>query len=122
VAGGITVRLAVGEEPFTDLGSSETVRPVPGEVVFVDADGVVCARRWCWRQSAQSATGPTTTEALLVVEGHHEAAARDVERATADLDALLAANQPGSGRTSYLLTPASPRATAAPDSGGKSSL
>ena len=44
VAGTITVRFAAGDEPFTDLGSSETVHPAPGEVVFVDGEGVVSAR------------------------------------------------------------------------------
>ena len=104
VAGSITVRFAEGTEPFTDLGSSETVTPEPGEVVFVDEEGVVCARRWCWRQSAQSATGPATTEALLVVEGQHDAAGQDVEAAARDLVALLAAHQPASETSSRVLS------------------
>jgi DNA/RNA-binding domain of Phe-tRNA-synthetase-like protein len=99
VAGSITVRFARGDEPFLDLGSSESVHPEPGEVVFVDEKEVVCARRWCWRQSAQSATSSTTTEALIVVEGQHESAERDVQAASDDLVALLAAHQAGS-RTS----------------------
>jgi DNA/RNA-binding domain of Phe-tRNA-synthetase-like protein/ribosomal protein S18 acetylase RimI-like enzyme len=96
VAGSITVRFARGDEPFTDLGSTEVTRPEPGEVVFVDEEDVVCARRWCWRQSAQSATGAATTEALIVVEGQHETAGRDVRAAVGDLAALLAAHQPES--------------------------
>jgi DNA/RNA-binding domain of Phe-tRNA-synthetase-like protein/ribosomal protein S18 acetylase RimI-like enzyme len=104
VAGSITVRFASGAERFTDLGSSEAVTPEPGEVVFVDEAGAVCARRWCWRQSAASATGPATVDALYVVEGHHDAAAQDVEAASKDLRALLAAHQPGSRTTSYLLS------------------
>jgi DNA/RNA-binding domain of Phe-tRNA-synthetase-like protein len=99
VAGSITVRFARGDEPFMDLGSSEGVHPEPGEVVFVDEEEVVCARRWCWRQSAQSATSSTTTEALIVVEGQHESAEQDVQAASDDLVALLAAHQAGS-RTS----------------------
>ena len=101
VAGPITVRFARGSEPFADLGSSESAHPEPGEVVFVDADGVVCARRWCWRQSAHSATGPMTSTALIVVEGHHDTAGRDVESAVADLVELLAAYQPESQTASY---------------------
>lgn len=108
VAGSITVRFATGDERFTDLGSSERVTPDPGEVVFVDEDGVVCARRWCWRQSAQSATGPGTVEALVVIEGHHDAADRDIEAAVADLTALLAAHQPESQAESRALSPATP--------------
>ena len=95
VQGSITVRFATGEEWFTDLGTTEAVHPEPGEVVFTDADGVVCARRWCWRQSAQSATGPSTTDALFVIEAHHDTAGEDVAAAADSLTALLAAHQPG---------------------------
>jgi DNA/RNA-binding domain of Phe-tRNA-synthetase-like protein len=103
VAGTITVRRADGTEPFADLGASETAHPEPGEVVFTDADGVVCARRWCWRQSAISATRPETVEALLVVEAHHDDARADVDAAAADLVALLGAHQAGSRATAWAL-------------------
>lgn len=110
VAGFTTVQFATGDELFTDIGSTEPVHPEPGEVIFADDAKLVCARRWCWRQSAQSATGETTVYALVVVEGQHEAAAADVASAAADLAALLAAYQPGSRTTSYLLSPTNPRA------------
>jgi DNA/RNA-binding domain of Phe-tRNA-synthetase-like protein len=106
VAGAITVRFATGAESFADLGSSGSAAPEPGEVIFTDEDGVVCARRWCWRQSVQSATGPATTRALIVVEGHHETAAQDAGSAAADLTRLLAAHQPAGRATSRLLSPA----------------
>ena len=109
VANPITVRFAAGSELFTDLGSSEAVPPDPGEVVFVDGGGVACARRWCWRQSAGSVTGPSTTEALIVVEGHHDDADRDVESALAALTSLLASYQPHSQAESYVLSPTNPR-------------
>ena len=108
VAGSLTVCSATGTEPFTDLGSTGTVYPDPGEVVFVDSDGVVSARRWCWRQSAQSATRATTVDALVVIEGHHDAAAGDVESALTDLVSLLASHQPDSQTTSYLLSATNP--------------
>jgi DNA/RNA-binding domain of Phe-tRNA-synthetase-like protein len=85
----LTVRLATGDESFTDLGSGTTEQPEPGEVIFIDAAGHVAARRWCWRQSADSASSPTTTEILVTVEGHHEDARGDVEAAIRDLDTLL---------------------------------
>jgi DNA/RNA-binding domain of Phe-tRNA-synthetase-like protein len=110
VSGALTVRFAVGDEPFTEIGSSEIATPDPGEVVFVDQSGVVAARRWCWRQSAQSATGPTTTGALLVVEGLHESAGNDVAAALADLTSLLAVHQRGSVVESWHLSPSSPSA------------
>ncbi len=89
IDGGLTVRFATGEESFTDLGSGATEPPDPGEVLFTDASGHVAARRWCWRQSAESASSASTTAVLVTVEGHHEGARVDVEAALADLDALL---------------------------------
>jgi DNA/RNA-binding domain of Phe-tRNA-synthetase-like protein len=108
VAGTTTVRFADGSERFTDLGSSEVVHPEPGEVVFVDDGGLVSARRWCWRQSAESATGPATTEVLVTVEGHHDEARRDVSAALADLSLLLAEHVPGAAVCSALLSVDSP--------------
>jgi DNA/RNA-binding domain of Phe-tRNA-synthetase-like protein len=86
---GLTVRFAAGDESFTDLGSGAIERPESGEVIFVDGAGHVAARRWCWRQSAESASSESTTDVLVTVEGHHAEARRDVEAAVADLDALL---------------------------------
>jgi DNA/RNA-binding domain of Phe-tRNA-synthetase-like protein len=89
IDGGLTVRFATGDEPFTDIGSGARERPEPGEVIFMDEAGHVAARRWCWRQSAESATSESTTDILVTVEGHHSDARRDVEAALAHLDALL---------------------------------
>jgi DNA/RNA-binding domain of Phe-tRNA-synthetase-like protein len=83
------VRFAVGDERWADLGSSTTERPQPGEVIFVDEADVVVARRWCWRQSAQSAAGHETTDILITVEGHHEGAVDAVNDALDDLELLL---------------------------------
>ena len=110
ITGSTIVRFATGDEPFTNLGSTVGVHPDPGEVIFVDSDHVVSARRWCWRQSAQSATGPATVEALIVVEGHHDTASRDVESALADLTSLLASYQPRSRTKSCVLSSTNPRA------------
>jgi DNA/RNA-binding domain of Phe-tRNA-synthetase-like protein/predicted nucleic acid-binding protein len=89
VAGALTVRFADGSESFRDLGSGSTETPEAGEVVFVDGAGTVHARRWCWRQSAESASSAVTTDVLMTVEGHHEGAGHDVAAAVADLEALL---------------------------------
>jgi DNA/RNA-binding domain of Phe-tRNA-synthetase-like protein len=89
MTGGTTVRFATGAETFTDLGSGERQAPDAGEVIFVDEAGLVCARRWCWRQSAESASGPMTTEILVTVEGHHDGALADVTAARADLEQLI---------------------------------
>ena len=109
VAGPTTVRLANGDEHFNDLGSSRTTSPEAGEVIFVDRAGAVAARRWCWRQSARSATGPGTVVALYTVEGHHEAAEEDVASATRDLVALLETHQPQARIESAQLSPSLPR-------------
>ena len=89
IQGSLTVRFADGSERFSDLGASSTDHPQPGEVIFADEAGVVHARRWCWRQSADSAARPDTTAAVITVEGHHADAARDVTAARDDLLALL---------------------------------
>lgn len=89
ITGALTVRPATGAESFTDLGSGATEQPEPGEVIFIDEARHVAARRWCWRQSADSASSASTTDLLVAVEGHHAEARRDVEAALADLDALL---------------------------------
>lgn len=107
IAGGITVRLARGDEPFTELDSGEVKHPEPGEVIFVDEAGIVCARRWCWRQSAESAAGEGTSDVLVTVEAHHEASEADVAAALGDLAALLAQHAGGS-ETHVLLSPERP--------------
>jgi DNA/RNA-binding domain of Phe-tRNA-synthetase-like protein len=89
IKGGIAVRFARGDERWADLGSSTTERPEPGEVIFVDEADVVVARRWCWRQSAASASREDTTDILVTVEGHHEGAMTDVTDALLDLERLL---------------------------------
>ena len=89
ISGGTTVRFARGDEPWADLGASQTEHPDPGEVIFADEADIVSARRWCWRQSAGSAARDDTTEILVTVEGHHGTAGHDVTTALADLEALL---------------------------------
>jgi DNA/RNA-binding domain of Phe-tRNA-synthetase-like protein len=91
ITGGLTVRFARGDESFTDLGSGAVEHPEPGEVIFIDSAGHVAARRWCWRQSAESASRDSTTDILVTVEGHHDDARDDVQSAIADLERFLRA-------------------------------
>ncbi|MDE0289721.1 MAG: phenylalanine--tRNA ligase beta subunit-related protein [bacterium] len=109
VTGSTKVRLADGTERFTDLGSGRVVPPQPGEVVFVDQAGLVSARRWCWRQSRQSATSPRTSEALFTVEGQHNTAAEDVAAAANDIMLFLMRYQPDARLEVSLLSPENPR-------------
>jgi len=108
ITGTLTVRPATGDESFTDLGSGTTEQPEPGEVIFIDEAGRVAARRWCWRQSAESASSAATTDVLVTVEGHHASARSDVEAALADLDALLRSNAGATETTMGIVDARSP--------------
>ena len=86
--GSILVRFAAGDESFTPLFREEVENPEAGEVVFIDGNDLVAARRWCWRQSDQSAARMDTTAVMIVTEAHHEGAFEDVSQAVADLQGL----------------------------------
>ncbi|HEV2582912.1 MAG TPA: phenylalanine--tRNA ligase beta subunit-related protein [Ktedonobacteraceae bacterium] len=96
IQGTLTVHVADGSERYTTLGQEEVDHPAPGEVVFSDETGLVMARRWCWRQSEQSAAQSDTTTAIITIEGHHAAAHRVIKAALLDLLALLNAYAGGS--------------------------
>jgi DNA/RNA-binding domain of Phe-tRNA-synthetase-like protein len=85
IQGTLTVRQAAGTERFINLNGAEEENPEPGEVIFVDDANIVYARRWCWRQSDQSAARPDTTSAIVTIEAHHAAAQSDVQNALTDL-------------------------------------
>ena len=108
VTGATTVRFAAGTESFTDLGSGDRETAAEGEVIFIDDAGLVSARRWCWRQSAESASGPDTTTVLVTVEGHHDGVDADVRAAVADLETLLRTYARPSATTSGVVTAQSP--------------
>ena len=108
VTGATTVRFAAGTLSFTDLGSGDRETAAEGEVIFIDDAGLVSARRWCWRQLAESASGPDTTTVLVTVEGHHDGAEADVRAAVADLETLLRTYARPSATTSGVVTAQSP--------------
>lgn len=87
--GAVTVHFADGSERYTTLGEDEVDHPEPGEVVFSDETKLVIARRWCWRQSDQSAAQEDTRQAIITVEAHHANGQRDVDAALKDLLELL---------------------------------
>lgn len=89
LAGAVTVHFADGSEQFLPLGAADPEHPDPGEVIFSDPTGRVVARRWCWRQSDDSAARESTTEAIITVEAHHEQGRTDIESALHDLLGLL---------------------------------
>ena len=91
VRGTITVHFATGNENFTPLKESSPEHPEPGEVIFSDEAGLVVARRWCWRQSAESAAQESTQEILFTIEAQHPGGKEMVEQAFNDLQQLLVA-------------------------------
>jgi DNA/RNA-binding domain of Phe-tRNA-synthetase-like protein len=108
VTGGTVVRFAEGGESFTDLGSGQRESPDPGEVIFIDHAGLVSARRWCWRQSADSASNAHTTDVLVTVEGHHPGAEDDIRAAVRDLESLLDRYARPAAMVSQVIAAASP--------------
>ncbi len=100
----VTVHFAEGTERYTVLGQNEVEHPEVGEVIFSDETGLVIARRWCWRQSEQSAAQAQTTDAIITVEAHHAEAHNDIEHALEDLLALLRQYAGGSYRFAILDT------------------
>ena len=79
-------------EVFQELSGMRDV--LSAVMPLFDEDNVISARRWCWRQSAASATRPETSEVLITVEGHHDGAEADVAAALGDLRSLLSEYQP----------------------------
>jgi DNA/RNA-binding domain of Phe-tRNA-synthetase-like protein len=87
--GTVTVHYADGSERFTPLFEDQVEHPEVGEVVFSDETGLVLARRWCWRQSDESATREDTSEAIFTVEAQHPEGRKDIDAALEDLLGLL---------------------------------
>src|SRR5215813_3536193 len=102
LTGKISVRLADGSERFTPLGEPNLEHPDPGEVIFADETGLVIARRWCWRQSDDSAARDSTTDAILTVEAQHPNGHQTVKTAVDDLLALLATYAGGTFQSAIL--------------------
>ncbi|MBN2470791.1 MAG: hypothetical protein JXN59_08715 [Anaerolineae bacterium] len=108
LSGALTIRLARGDERFTELGAAAPVSPEPGEVIFVDDSGLVYARRWCWRQSAKSAARADTRRVVITLEGHHAGAEADIRAGLDDLRALLAQYAGGAVLAADVLDPGHP--------------
>ena len=83
-------RFARPGDTFIALGdeTQEPDPPAPGEVVYADAEKLLC-RRWNWYQDARSLISATTSSAVLTVQALEPTAAL-VEEAVTELCALLA--------------------------------
>ena len=104
VQGTVTVHIADGTERYRELGSNEVIHPAVGEVVFTDETGMVIARRWCWRQSAESACMADTSDAIVTIEAQHEGGRADVEKAVGEMISLLEGYTSGSCESAILDT------------------
>lgn len=120
INGPLTVRYADGSETYSSF-SGETEHPHPGEVIFADQAGNVHARRWCHRQSAQSAVSAATTSALIVSEAMHESGRSDVDRLMATAAGELTAVWPGTVHTALLSRDRPRFETGMAESGGQPS-
>jgi DNA/RNA-binding domain of Phe-tRNA-synthetase-like protein len=105
----LQVRYADGDEVYLTF-SGELEHPAPGEVIFADHAGRAHARRWSNRQSAHSAVGNTTTDALIVAEALHGSAASDMSALVTALAGELGELWPIKPATA-VLTSSSPRFT-----------
>jgi DNA/RNA-binding domain of Phe-tRNA-synthetase-like protein len=102
IQGALTARFASGQERYTILGQSEVDHPEPGEVIFVDDSDLVFTRRWCWRQSEDSAAQDDTTSIIVTIEALHAGGAKEVATALRDMHTLLQIHAGGSYLTNIL--------------------
>jgi len=85
----VTVHLSDGTERYQELGDKQIIHPEVGEVVFSDEAKMVIARRWCWRQSRESAATENTQQVVIVLEAQHEGGHETIKNAVDDILALL---------------------------------
>lgn len=88
IEGGITLRLAKGDENFTRLNSNEMDHPKEGEVIYADDKEVLC-RRWNWRECDKSKMTAETKNVMLVVEGLPPVTKQDVQEIITELADLM---------------------------------
>ncbi|MET9118379.1 phenylalanine--tRNA ligase beta subunit-related protein [Streptomyces longwoodensis] len=109
VQGDVVIRPADGTETFTPLGEPDTVEhPGPGEVVYVDAAGVL-TRHWNHRDAHRTRVTEDSTHVVFALETLHAERDGDLLRSAAEeLRTLLA---PHAGATTvHHLGPARPEA------------
>lgn len=73
----LEVRYARGDENYLAF-NGEVEHPARGEIVFSDKAEQIHARRWTFRQSRLSTVGAATKRVLIISEGLHEYADKDI--------------------------------------------
>ena len=89
VTGDVFFRRARPSDTLVDMAGGDDAdpsdaAPKPDEVVYTDAEKVLC-RRWNWRQDARSLVQPTTTRVVLTLQS---LGVGDLDAALADVCAL----------------------------------
>jgi DNA/RNA-binding domain of Phe-tRNA-synthetase-like protein len=98
----VTVRFSDGSERYTPLGETYIEHPESGEVIFVDEVGMVIARRWCHRQSDESAARDDSIRVLFTIEAQHKGGEVDVRLALEELQGLIKCYVGGKCKTALL--------------------
>ena len=65
--GDMHLTIAAGDEPFWPLGSDHNEPALPGEVIYRDAQDVIC-RCFNWREGQRTLLTEQTTDAVFVLE------------------------------------------------------
>lgn len=101
VDGDITLKFAVGDEPFTALNSKEKGIAKEGEVVYADSKEVLC-RRWNWRESDKTKMTEKTKDVILVVEALPPVTKEELDEVEEELKRLITKYCGGEIRTAIL--------------------
>jgi DNA/RNA-binding domain of Phe-tRNA-synthetase-like protein len=101
------VRPASGMEQYLSF-QGQIEQPEAGEIIFADAAGHAHARRWTFRQSRRSVVEAGTENVVIVSEGVHPEAERDVNSLLGELGEAIGKlwNVP---ETQAILTAENPR-------------
>ncbi len=101
VDGDITLKFAVGDEPFTALNSKEKETAKEGEVVYADSKEVLC-RRWNWRECDKTKMTEETKDVNLVIEALPPVTKEELDEVEEDLSRLITEYCGGEIRTDIL--------------------
>ena len=101
VDGDITLKFAVGDEPFTALNSKEKETAKEGEVVYTDSKEVLC-RRWNWRECDKTKMTEETKDVILVVEALPPVTKEELDEVEEELNRLITKYCGGEIRTAIL--------------------
>ncbi len=103
VSGAVLLRFAKEGEPFVPLGAQETQTTNAGEVVYADAEKILC-RKWNYRDCEQAKIAEHTRQFVLFVDGAEGIAKEDVEATAKDLCETLSRFL-DDGQASYRMVP-----------------